>query len=79
MHPLGGGFLHLPAPTPSGFLAVYCFYAHHISTTLVSPRDILNISKDWQTGFSSQDMKTYVGANCDPNFGQCTLKCQINL
>ena len=25
MHPLGEGFLHLPAPTPSGFLAV-CFF-----------------------------------------------------
>ena len=24
-------------------------------------------------------MKTYFGAKCDPNFGQCTLMCHSNL
>ena len=24
-------------------------------------------------------MKTYFGANCDPNFGRCTLTCHSNL
>ena len=37
MHPFGEGFLHLPAPNPSGFLAVRCFYSPHLSSTLVSP------------------------------------------
>ena len=37
MHPLGEGFLHLPAPTPSSFIAVCCFYLPHLSATLVSP------------------------------------------
>ena len=79
IHPLGEGFLHLPAPNPSGFLAVRCFYSPHLSSTLVSPRDILKTSKDWRNGFSGQDMKTYFGANCDPNFGRCTLTCHSNL
>ena len=79
IHPLGEGFLHLPAPNPSGFLAVRCFYSPHLSSTLVSPRDILKTSKDWRNGFSGQDMKTYFGANYDPNFGWCTLTCHSNL
>ena len=37
MYPLGEGFLHLPAPTPSKFLAVCCLYSPHLSATLVSP------------------------------------------
>ena len=75
LYPLGEGFLHLPAPTPCGFLAVRCFYSPHLSSTLVSPRDLLKISQNWQTSFSGQDMKTYFGPNGDPNFGRCTLTC----
>ena len=78
IHPLGEGFLHLPAPTPCGFLAVWCFYSPHLSSTLISPCDILKTSKDWRTGFSGQDMKTYFGAKCDQNFGRCTFTCHIN-
>ena len=79
IHPLGEGFLHLPAPTPSGFLAVRCFYSPHLHFTLVSPRDILKTSKKWQNGFSGQDMKTYFCVNGDPNFDQCILICHHNL
>ena len=75
IYPLGEGFLHLTAPTPSGYLGVRCFYYPHLSSTLVSPRDILKTSKDWRTGFSGQDMKTYFSANGDPNFGRCTFTC----
>ena len=46
IHPLGEGFLHLPAPTPSEFLAVYCFYSPRLSSTLVSPCEILKMSKN---------------------------------
>ena len=46
IYPLGEGFLHLPAPTPSGYLSVRCFYSHHLTSTLVSPRDILKTSPD---------------------------------
>ena len=35
--PLGEGFLYLPASTSSIFLAVRCFYSHHLFATLVSP------------------------------------------
>ena len=37
IHPLGEGFLHLPASTPSGFLTVCYFYSPQFSSTLVSP------------------------------------------
>ena len=46
IHPLGEGFLYLPVPTPSEFLAVCCFYSTHLSCILVSPCDILKTSKD---------------------------------
>ena len=79
MHPLGEGFLHFPAPTPCGSLAVQCFYSPHLSSTLVSPQDILKTSKNRRNGSSGQDMKTCFGANCDPNFGRCTFTCHSNL
>ena len=79
IHPLGEGFLHLPASTPSGFLTVCYFYSPQFSSTLVSPWDILNTFKDWRTEFNGQDIKTYFGANGDPNFGRCTLACHSNL
>ena len=79
MHPLGKDFLHLLAPTPLRFLTVCCFFLPHLSSTLVSPRDILKRSKDWHNRFSGQYMKTYFGANCDPNFGRWTFTCHSNL
>ena len=67
IHFLGEGYLHLSAPTLLGFLAVYCLYSPHLSSTLVSFCDILKTSKHWRDGFSGQDMKTYLGTNSDPN------------
>ena len=46
IHPLGIVFLHLPAPTPCGFLAGQCFYSPRLSSSLNSPRDILKTWKD---------------------------------
>ena len=69
IYPIGESFLHLPASTQSGFLAVQYFYSSELSSTLVSPCDILKTSKNWRGGFSVQDMKTYFGANGDANFG----------
>ena len=43
--PLGEGKLHVPAPVPSGYIAIRCFYSPHLSSTLISPRDILKTSK----------------------------------
>ena len=34
IHLLGEGFLHLPAPNMSDFLAVLCFYSPHLSSTI---------------------------------------------
>ena len=42
IYPLGEGFLYLPAPTPSGYLNVRYFYFPHLTSTLISPQDILN-------------------------------------
>ena len=78
IYPEGEGFLRLPAPTPSGYLDVRCFYSPHLTSTLVSPRDILKTSPNWKNGFSGQDMKTYFGRNGDPNFGRCTFTCHNN-
>lgn len=75
IYPINEGFLHLPDPTPSRFLAVYCVYSPHIAPTLASPYDILMMSKDYRNEFNGQDMKTYFGANSDPNYGQCSLTC----
>ena len=58
IYPEGEGFLHLPAPTPSGYLGVCCFYSPHLTSTLVSPRDILKTFPNWKTGFSGQDIQT---------------------
>ena len=78
IYPLGEGFLHLPAPNPSGYLGVCCFYSPHLTSTLVSPRDILKTWPNSKTGFSGQDMKTYFGPNGDPNFGHCTFTYHNN-
>ena len=78
IYPLGKGFLHLPALTLSGYLGVCCFYSPDLTSTLVSPRDILKTSLNWKNGFSGQDMKTYFGPNGDPNFGRCTFTCHNN-
>ena len=68
IYSLGEGFLYMPAPTPSGYLGVCCFYSPHLTSTLVSPQDILKTSNNWKTGFSGQDIKTYFGTIGDPNF-----------
>ena len=78
VYPEGEGFLRLPAPTVSGYLDIRCFYSPHLTSTLVSPRDVLKTSLNWKNGFSGQDMKTYFGRNGDPNFGRCTLTCHSN-
>ena len=44
IYPLCEGFLHLPAPTPSGYLGVRCFYSPHLISAFVSLRDILKTS-----------------------------------
>ena len=72
-------FLHFLPPTPSGFLAARFFYSPHLSSTLVSPCDILKMSKKWKSGFSGQDIETYFGADDDPNFGCYCLICHHNL
>ena len=46
---LSGDFLHLPAPTPSGYLGIRCFFSPHLNSCLVSPRDILKTSLNKKT------------------------------
>ena len=55
IYPLDEGFLHLPMPTPSGYLDVRCFYLPHLTSTFVSPRDILKTSPNWKIGFSEKN------------------------
>jgi GAG-pre-integrase domain len=42
--PQGVGFLHVPAETPSGFLAVRTFYTPALRTTVIDERDFIHAS-----------------------------------
>ena len=77
--PLGEGKLHVPAPVPSGYIAIRCFYSPHLSSTLISPRDVLKTGKRWNKDFTGQDMCSYFPADGDPNFGNCVLTCHHRL
>ena len=77
--PLGEGKLHVPAPVPSGYIAIRCFYSPHLSSTLISPRDVLKTGKQWNKDFTGQDMCSYFPADGDPNFGNCVLTCHHRL
>ena len=77
--PLGEGKLHVPAAVPCGYIAICCFYSPHLSSTLISPPDVLNTSKRWNKDFSGQDMRSFFLKDGDPNFGNWTLTCHHRL
>ena len=74
-YPLGEGKLCVPAAVPDGYLAVRCFYSPHLSSTLISPRDILKTATCWNKDFSGQDMRYFYFADGNPNFGNSILTC----
>ena len=77
--PLGEGKLHVPAAVPCGYIAICCFYSPHLSSTLISPRDILKTSKRLKKDFCGQDMRSHFPIDGNPNFGNCTLTCHNQL
>ena len=54
VHPLGEGFLHVPAINQQDFVAVRCFYSPHILSTSISENDIMKTAVDYEKNFESQ-------------------------
>ena len=79
VYPLGEGKLCVPAAIPGGYLAICCFYSPHLSSTLISPYDILKTTTRWNKDFSGQDMRSFFFANSNHNFGNCILTCHHHL
>ena len=57
--PFGEGKLHVPTAVPCGYIAICCFYSPHLSSTLISPRDILLTGKRFNKDFGGQDMRSF--------------------
>ena len=75
VYPLGEGKLRVPAAVPGGYLAIHCFYSSHLSSTLISPRDILKTAICWNKDFSRQDMRSFFFANGNLNLRNYILAC----
>ena len=79
VYPLGEDKLHVPAAVPCGYIAIRSFFSSHLSSTLISPRDILKTASRWNKDFSGQYMRSFFIADGNPNFGNCVLTCHRQL
>ena len=73
VYPFGEGKTYLPAAVPCGYIVIRCFYSPHLSSTLISPQDILKTATRWNKDFNGQDMRSFFFADSNPNFGDYTL------
>ena len=71
--------MHVPAQVPCGYLAIHCFYSPHLSSTLISPRDIFKIAKNLNEEFRGQDVRSFFYTDGNPNFGNYILTCHHHL
>lgn len=59
LFPVGHGFLHVPAPVPSGYLAVRVFYHPRLRTTVIDERDFARAAGHSLNRIKSESISKY--------------------
>ena len=69
--PLGKGYLHVPAVNRQDFVAVWCFYSPHITSSLISENDIMKTAIDYINNFFSQVLSKFFPSGHET--GKCSF------